>query len=116
MKLAKVQAGDAPQVAPHPKAMYFYQNQNTMKVYHRLMIFSVFILTGLVAKSQVVYGDRMEKCRQDRLRISEYTSEADVVVFRTEWKSDAKPMSGIWYFTEWKSDADLRIYFTEWRK
>ncbi len=37
------------------------------------------------------------------------------VVYVTEWKSDAQPMSGIWYFTEWRNDADIVIYFTEWR-
>ena len=62
------------------------------------MIFSVFILTGLVAKSQVVYVTEWKSDADKIVYVSEYTSEADVVVFRTEWKSDAKPMSGIWYF------------------
>ena len=42
-------------------------------------------------------------------------SEADIIVFKSEWKSDATENSGIWYFTEWKSEADMLIYFTEWR-
>lgn len=42
-------------------------------------------------------------------------SEADVIVYKSEWKSDAASDSGIWFFTEWKSEADIMIYFTEWR-
>ena len=38
-----------------------------------------------------------------------------MIVYVTEWKSDAKPNSGLWYFTEWKSDADWKIYYTSWK-
>ncbi|HPG73873.1 MAG TPA: DUF6150 family protein, partial [Bacteroidales bacterium] len=42
-------------------------------------------------------------------------SEADMVVYKTTWKSEALPQSGVWYLTEWKSESDMKIYITEWK-
>ncbi len=47
--------------------------------------------------------------------MTEWKSEADLIVYKTDWKSDASKNKGIWFFNEWKSDADKKIYFTSWK-
>ena len=47
--------------------------------------------------------------------MTEYKSEADLIVYKTEWKSEAKDNNGIWFFTKWKSEAKKTIYFTDWK-
>jgi hypothetical protein len=38
-----------------------------------------------------------------------------MIVFDTKFKSEAKPYSGIWFWTTFKSEADWKVYFTKFK-
>ena len=47
--------------------------------------------------------------------VSQYKSDADLVVYETKYKSEATDNSGVWYFCKYKSDADRKIYFCDYK-
>ncbi len=38
-----------------------------------------------------------------------------MIVFETKYKSEAKPYSGIWFWTTSKSEADWNVCFTKYK-
>jgi len=38
-----------------------------------------------------------------------------MIVYETKYKSEAKPYSGIWFWTTYKSEADWQVYFTKYK-
>jgi hypothetical protein len=67
------------------------------------------------ADAQVVYQAESRSAADKVVFVSDKPAEADWMIYKTEWKSDAKPNSGIWYFTEWRSEAQLAIWITNQR-
>jgi hypothetical protein len=47
--------------------------------------------------------------------VTDNPDEADLWVFKTEWKSDATPNSGIWHLTEWRSSAALVVWVSAYK-
>ena len=47
--------------------------------------------------------------------MTQYKSDADLVVYKCAYKSDAQGNKGLWYFTDYKSDAKVKIYFTDYK-
>ena len=47
--------------------------------------------------------------------IRSYKNNADLVVYKTDYKNDAGENDGIWYFTEYPGDAKKKIYFTDYK-
>ena len=45
----------------------------------------------------------------------EYKSQADLCVYKVNYKSQAKGNEGLWYFEEYKSQADKKIYFADYK-
>ena len=45
----------------------------------------------------------------------EYKSQADLCVYKVDYKSQAKRNEGLWYFVDYKSQADKKIYFTDYK-
>jgi len=41
--------------------------------------------------------------------------DADLIVYKCDYKYDAEGNNGLWYFTEYKYDADKIIYFTDYK-
>lgn len=82
-----------------------------------LKFFSVIVCVFIIgnAKAQSVYVSEWKKEAGKIIYVTDNPAEADLIVYKSEWKSDAKKESGIWYFTEWKNDADMIIYFTQYR-
>lgn len=78
-----------------------------------IAILCVFLIR--TAKAQSVYVSEWKKEAGKIVYLTDNPAEADIIVYKSEWKSDAKKDSGIWYFTEWKNDADMIIYFTQYR-
>ena len=50
-----------------------------------------------------------------KVYVTNYKSEADLVVYRCDYRSDANGNDGLWYFVKYKSDAKKRIYFVNYR-
>ena len=47
--------------------------------------------------------------------VTEYKSDADLVVYETKYRSDVNGNTGVWYFCEYKSDADTKIFFCDYK-
>jgi hypothetical protein len=47
--------------------------------------------------------------------VASYKSDADLVVYKCDYKSDAIGNNGLWYFTSYKSDAKFPIYFCSYK-
>ena len=57
-----------------------------------------------------------------KVYVTNYKSEADLVVYRCDYRSDANGNDGLWYFVKkridfvnYRSEADVVIYFTSYR-
>ena len=50
-----------------------------------------------------------------KVYVTNYKSEADLVVYRCDYRSDVNGNDGLWYFVKYKSDAKKRIYFVNCR-
>ncbi len=81
----------------------------------KIGFFIVAFLLVAVAKSQVIYITTVKENADKKIFITDNPADADVIVFKSEWKSDAQKDSGIWFFTDWKNEADMQVYVTEWR-
>ena len=44
----------------------------------------------------------------------ENIDDADLIVYKCKYSSDASGNDGKWYFTEYSSDAQKKIFFTEY--
>lgn len=66
-------------------------------------------------RAQVIYETKIKEEATKKVYVTDNPSEANIIVFRSEWKSDATKDSGMWFFTEWKNEADMLIYFTGMR-
>jgi hypothetical protein len=44
-----------------------------------------------------------------------YASQADLKVYQTRYKSEAKGNRGFWYFVPYKSIADKKIFFVDYK-
>ena len=42
-------------------------------------------------------------------------SQADLKVYKVDYKSQAKGNNGLWYFVDYKSQADKKIYFVDYK-
>ena len=82
-----------------------------LKVFTTIAI--IFLLTE--TRAQVVYETKAKHEATKKVYVTDNPSEANIIVFKSEWKSDAAKESGLWFFTEWKNEADMLIYFTEIR-
>jgi hypothetical protein len=38
-----------------------------------------------------------------------------MIVYETKYIVEAKPYSGLWYWTKYKSQADWKVYFTKYK-
>jgi len=47
--------------------------------------------------------------------VAQYKSDADLVVYKCDYKSDASGNNGLWYFCQYKSDADKTIFFVDYK-
>jgi len=47
--------------------------------------------------------------------VAQYKSDADLVVYKCKYKSDAEGNKGLWYFVDYKSDAKKKIYFVDYK-
>ncbi len=81
----------------------------------RLLTAAAFIFLLTETKAQVIYETKFKNEATKKVYITDNPSEANIIVFKSEWKSDAKKESGLWFFTEWKNEADMLVYFTEIR-
>ncbi len=81
----------------------------------KLLLFTAFVIFITEVKSQVIYTTDWKNEANKKVYVTENPSEADIIVFKSDWKSDAQKDSGIWFFTEWKTEADILVYYTEWR-
>ena len=45
----------------------------------------------------------------------DYKSQADLLVYKVNYKSQAKGNEGLWHFVEYKSQADFRVYFVDYK-
>ena len=46
---------------------------------------------------------------------TEYRSQADVIIYKTNYRSQAKGNKGIWFFTKYVSQSDKKVFFTQYR-
>ncbi|MFT7589543.1 MAG: hypothetical protein ACI959_001762 [Limisphaerales bacterium] len=85
----------------------------------RHLILLLFVFAGVFlskADAQVVYiAEHKDQANKIVFLEEEVPSKAALIVYKSDWKSDARPNSGIWYITEWKSEADFSIYFTDFK-
>jgi hypothetical protein len=47
--------------------------------------------------------------------VVDYRSDADLIVYKCDYSSDAQGNEGLWYFCEYRSDADKKIFFVDYR-
>ena len=47
--------------------------------------------------------------------MTECKGEADLLVYKTEFKGEAKDNKGLFYFTQFKGEAKKTIYFTDFK-
>ncbi len=50
-----------------------------------------------------------------KVHVTKYKSEADLVVYKCKYKSEAEDNKGLWFFVNYKSEADIVIYFTDYK-
>ena len=50
-----------------------------------------------------------------KVYVATYKSDADLVVYKCNYQSDATDNKGLWYFCNYKSDAKKKIYFCEYK-
>ena len=75
----------------------------------KLLLSITFVIFFFEAKSQVIYTTEWKSEANKKVYVTENASEADIIVFKSDWKSDAQKDSGIWFFTEWKTEADILV-------
>jgi hypothetical protein len=47
--------------------------------------------------------------------VSKWKSEADLIVYVTDWESEAREKEGYWYYSDWEAEADWVIYISKWK-
>lgn len=85
--------------------------RNSVKPYILLLI--VLVSAIIQSQAQIVYIADKEAEATKKAFVVDKAEDADVIVYKTHFKSDAKKDSGVWYLSEWKSEADMRVYFTK---
>lgn len=45
----------------------------------------------------------------------DYESQADLVVYKTQYKSEVRGNDGIWHFVQYQSQAQKKIYFVKYK-
>ena len=45
----------------------------------------------------------------------DYKSQADLLVYKVDYKSQAKGNNGLWFFVENKSYADVKVFFVDYK-
>ena len=56
-----------------------------------------------------------ERRRREGLYVADYKSDADLVVYKCSYKSDATGNNGLWYFVNYRSDAKKKIFFVNYK-
>lgn len=67
------------------------------------------------ADAQIVYETEFKENADKIVFVEEEDGRADLNVYKTDWKSDARQQEGVWYFTQWRSEADFAVFFTEFK-
>ncbi len=63
-----------------------------------------------------LFTNHLYACKSDiKVFVVDYESQADLVVYKTKYKSEAKGNEGIWHFVEYQSQADKKIYFMNYK-
>lgn len=87
-----------------------------MKAIHKhLLLLSSFLTLSAAAQAQIVYQAPARSDGEVRVYVTQYRSEADLLVFKTENIGEARSSgnTGVWYFSDIRSTADKRIYITD---
>ena len=71
---------------------------------------SVLCISG-AAKAQVVFETKAVKQANVKVFVTNYASEADVVVFKTPFINNARSNNGQWYFAGTSGEAGKRICY-----
>ena len=45
----------------------------------------------------------------------DYKSQADLLIYKVDYKSQAKGNEGLWFFVEYKSQADIKVFFVDYK-
>ena len=67
-----------------------------------LSIFVFIVLIFSVANAQPIFS-------------VQYKSEADLLVYKCDYPSEANGNEGFWFFTKYKSEAKFPIYFCDYK-
>ena len=82
----------------------------------KIILSLAFLLTAaLVAPSQVIYSVNWKSDAQIKVFVTNNKYDADLVVYKCKYKSDATGNRGWWHFTNYKSDAKKKIYFVDYK-
>ena len=50
-----------------------------------------------------------------KVYVADYKSDADLVVYKCSYKSDATGNNGLWHFVNYRSDAKKKIFFVDYK-
>ena len=79
-----------------------------------LFLLAIAIMATVSIKAQVIYSAKYKSDAQVKVFVVNSSSDADLVVYKTTYKSDADGNSGVWFFTDYSSDAKKKIFFVDY--
>ena len=80
----------------------------------KLVLFLFGFLGGLFSVSgQVIQSVGTAQAAQVTVFITDDAQQADLHVFRVDYKKDSKGNHGHWYFQDALTYADVKVYFTD---
>ena len=50
-----------------------------------------------------------------KVYVTNYRNEADLVVYKCDYRNEASGNRGLWYFVEYRTEAKKKIYFVNYR-
>lgn len=86
-----------------------------MKAIHKhLLLLGSFLTLSAAARAQTVYQTPNRADGEVRVYVTQYRSEADLIVFRSNNIGEARASgnTGVWYFTDTRSLGEKRIFIT----
>ena len=65
--------------------------------------------------SQVVFQTVHRSQTEFILFETRWISDADLIIYKTERRREAKGEKGVWYFTKFRGEATVKVFFTKYR-
>jgi len=78
------------------------------------LLLILFFGCSFQLRAQSVFSEKYSSRADIKIYVVDHMSSADLIVYKTEYSSQAQGNKGLWYFEEYSSRADKTIFFVDY--